>query len=86
MTLGGGADDGAPGEGRRLERRGATAAPAPTAVGSGADDALPGLGGKDTLDGGAGADAFLAGADNDVVNASDGRRDALISCGGGKDA
>ena len=59
---------------------------ADTLVGSSGDDVLAGLGGKDTLEGGAGADAFFAGADADVVKALDGRRDFLISCGGGKDS
>ena len=34
---------------------------------------------------GGGADTFLGGADADVVNAKDDRRDVFINCGGGKD-
>ena len=88
VTLGGGADDGAPGEKDDVSSVQAVTggAGADSLTGSSADDVLAGLGGKDTLDGGAGADTFLAGADDDAVKARDGRRDFLISCGSGKDS
>ena len=87
VTLGGGADDGAAGEGDDVSSvEGASGGEgADQLLGSGADEALAGLGGDDVLDGGAGVDAYLAGAGNDVVRARDGRRDALISCGSGRD-
>jgi len=87
VTLGGGADDGAAGEGDDVSRvQGVSGgAGADQLVGSGADEALAGLGGNDVLDGGAGWDAFVGGAGNDAVRARDGRRDALIDCGSGKD-
>jgi hypothetical protein len=52
--------------------------------GAGADRLL-GESGGDFLTGGAGADYFLGGAGNDVLNARDGRRDARVDGGPGKD-
>ena len=88
VTLGGGADDGAPGEKDDVSSVQAVTGGSggDSLTGSSADDVLAGLGGKDTLDGGAGADTFLAGADDDAVKARDSRRDLLISCGSGKDS
>ena len=87
VTLAGGADDGAPGERDDVSSvQAATGGAGPDQLTGGAgDDALVGLGGRDVLDGGAGADMFLAGADDDVVRARDGKRDALVSCGSGRD-
>ena len=87
VTLAGGADDGAAGEGDDVSSvQAATGGAGPDSLtGAGTDDALVGLAGRDVLDGGAGADAFLAGPDDDVVRARDGRRDMLVSCGSGRD-
>lgn len=50
--------------------------------GLGGDDTTEGHRGNDQLYGGAGLDRLRGGAGYDVLHASDGARDAELSCGG----
>ena len=88
LTLAGGADDGASGEGDDLRNvEAATAgAGADTLIGSDAANKLTGSGGADTLQGGGGPDLMLGGAGDDALRARDGGRDTLVQCGTGTDS
>ena len=64
-----------------------TAAPARTPCSAAAGTTCcPAPAARTQLDGGSGADFFLGGADADVVNAKDDRRDVAIDCGAGADS
>jgi hemolysin type calcium-binding protein len=52
--------------------------------GRGGKDSLSGGKGRDTVTGGAGKDRMLGGPGNDVIKAADGKRDAVIDGGPGK--
>jgi hemolysin type calcium-binding protein len=52
--------------------------------GRGGKDSLNGGKGRDTVTGGAGRDRMLGGPGNDVIKAADGKRDAVIDGGPGK--
>jgi Ca2+-binding RTX toxin-like protein len=52
--------------------------------GDAGNDRVNGGAGNDTLGGGKGRDSLVAGAGNDVINAADGRRDARINAGKGR--
>jgi hypothetical protein len=48
------------------------------------NDVIFGFAGVDSIKGGPGKDKLDSGADNDFINAKDGRRDKKVSCGPGK--
>jgi len=95
VTVGGGADDGAPGEGDDVVAGvehviGTAGADALTGSGAGerlegrqSDDRIDGRGGNDTLIGGSGADAVAGGDGGDVLLALSGLDGADVLMGGG---
>jgi Ca2+-binding RTX toxin-like protein len=81
MRLGGGNDRA---RGRGGNDRIAGGAGKDRLAGDAGNDRVNGGGGNDTIGGGKGRDTLVGGAGNDVLNAADGRRDARINAGKGR--
>ena len=87
VSFDGNADDGAPGEGDRVQgdvENAEGGAGADTLTGDGGSNSLSGNAGNDTITGGGGADDLRGGDGDDTLRAQDGAADG-VDCGAGND-